>query len=316
MEKRPVLSIVIPCYYEEEMLPKTISVLEPKLKSLIEKFHLSEKSHILFVDDGSLDRTWELIQKAGKDSHFKGIKLSGNRGHQHALTAGLLTAKDIADFAISADADLQDDINVMDKFIEEHFKGNQIVYGVRKSRTVDTKFKKFTAQGFYKIMKTLGVNLIYNHADYRLVSKKVLENFADIKEVNLFLRGVFPYMGFKSSIVEYDRQEREFGETKYPLRKMLSFAWEGITSFSSFPLRAITLIGIGATVISFLLLAWALIQTLRGQTVPGWSSTIVSIYFLGAIQLICLGVIGEYLTKIFQEVKARPRFFIEESSNL
>lgn len=307
------LAIVIPCFNEEEVLPEASKRLALKLGELISNKLVSDDSYICFVDDGSSDKTWDLITTLIQENKkYKGLKLSNNRGHQNALVAGLINCEKHCDVAISIDADLQDDINAIDAMIDKHHKGCEIVYGVRKRRDTDTFFKKWTAQGFYILMRLFGVNIIYNHADYRLTSSRVLKNFQEYKEVNLFLRGIFPLMGFKHSTVEYDRIERFAGESKYPLKKMLSFAFEGITSFSTTPLKMVVILGILAAVFTFILGLWAFIQNLRGNVIPGWTSTIVSIYFLGAIQLLSLGLIGQYVGKIYKEIKHRPSFFIEE----
>jgi glycosyltransferase involved in cell wall biosynthesis len=309
---KPLLAIVIPCYNEQEVLPEVSKRLLEKLDSLIERSLVSSDSYICFVDDGSADKTWSMIDELTKsDSKFRGLKLTCNRGHQNALVAGLINCESHCDITISIDADLQDDINAIDEMIKKYHEGFEIVYGVRKKRETDTIFKKWTAQGFYKVMKLFGVNIVYNHADYRLASSKVLKHFNEYKEVNLFLRGIFPTIGYKSSTVEYDRCERFAGESKYPLKKMLSFAVEGITSFSTVPLRLLILLGLVTVCFALLLGVWALYQRMVGNVVPGWSSTIISIYFLGAVQLLSLGLIGEYVGKIYKEVKSRPRFFIE-----
>ena len=268
----------------------------------------------MYVNDGSKDNTWNLIKDINrKNKMFTGISLSRNRGHQNALLAGLLTAKNYADVIISMDADLQDDINAIDKMIEKYYEGNEVVYGVRNSRKKDTWFKKTTAQGFYKFMKIMGVDIVYNHADYRLTSKKVLENFSDFKEVNLFLRGIFPLVGFKSAIVYYERNERFAGESKYPLKKMLNFAWDGITSFSVKPIRFVLTLGILIFTISMLVMLYCLIIKILGHAVPGWTFITCSLWLLGGIQMLSLGIIGEYIGKIYNETKRRPRFIIGES---
>ena len=269
----------------------------------------------MYVNDGSKDKTWELILKYAQEyDNFTGISLSRNRGHQNALVAGLLTAKEYADVIISMDADLQDDINAIDKMLDEYFKNNaDVVYGVRSSREKDTFFKRTTAQGFYKFMNFMGVDVVYNHADFRLTSKRVLDNFANFKEVNLFLRGIFPLIGFKSTIVYYERSERFAGESKYPLKKMLSFAWDGITSFSVKPLRFICIQGFLILLISICIMIYALIQKVTGNTVDGWTFITISLWFLGALQMISVGIIGEYVGKIYNETKARPRYIIEHN---
>lgn len=308
-----ILAIVVPCYNESEVLPHSSTKFLEKINSLISINKISKESFICFVDDGSKDNTWEIIEDLSKSNKFfKGVKLSCNKGHQNALVAGLLHSAKKADVLVSIDSDLQDDINAIDKMLDAYIDGCDIVYGVRSLRETDTSFKKHTAQFFYKLMKIMGVNIIYNHADYRLTSKRVIENFNDYKEVNLFLRGIFPTIGYKNSIVYYERHERFAGESKYPLKKMLSFALEGITSFSTVPLRLVTIAGFITFTITILLGIWAFIQSIFGSTVKGWSSTILSIYALGAIQLISLGLIGEYIGKIYKEVKQRPKFFIDK----
>jgi len=308
--------LVIPCYNEEEVLFETAKRLKEKLNALIENKIISNKSRITFIDDGSKDNTWSIIEGLNKeDNIFSGAKLSRNRGHQNALLAGLMTVKDYCDAAISLDADLQDDINVIDKFIEKFNDGCDVVYGVRSERKTDTFFKRTTAQGFYKIMKALGVDIVYNHADYRLMSKRALEALSDFKEVNLFLRGIVPLIGYKSDVVLYERSERFAGESKYPLKKMLSFAFEGITSFSFKPIRLILTIGIITFISSLIALLYFLILWIMGKTVQGWTTVVTSIWMLGGIQLLCLGVIGEYIGKIYIESKARPKFIIDKFIN-
>ena len=307
------LYVVIPCYNEEEVLEKTKKVLKKKMADLIQKKKISKQSRVIFVNDGSKDKTWDLIQKFyEEDKLFGGINLSRNRGHQNALLAGLLTVKDDADIVISMDADLQDDIEAMDEMIEKRNHGADIVYGVRNSRKKDSFFKRTTAQGFYQVMKMLGVDVVYNHADYRLTSKKVLNSLEDYKEVNLFLRGIFPLIGFKNDIVYYERGERAAGESKYPLKKMLNFAWDGITSFSVKPIRLILNVGIVILVLSILMILYSIIQKVLGNTVDGWTFIVCSLWLLGGIQMLSLGVIGEYIGKIYSEVKARPRYIIDK----
>ena len=307
------LYVVIPCYNEEEVLEKTKKVLEKKMTDLIRKKKINKQSKVIFINDGSKDKTWDLIQKFyEEDKLFGGINLSRNRGHQNALLAGLLTVKDDADIVISMDADLQDDIEVMDEMIEKRNHGADIVYGVRNSRKKDSFFKRTTAQGFYQVMRMLGVDVIYNHADYRLTSKRVLDSFADYQEVHLFLRGIFPLIGFKSDIVYYERGERAAGESKYPLKKMLNFAWDGITSFSVRPIRLILNIGILILVLSILMILYSIIQKVLGNTVDGWTFIVCSLWLLGGIQMLSLGVIGEYIGKIYSETKARPRYIIDK----
>ena len=308
------LYLVIPCYNEEEVLNETTKRLEEKYDKLIEYGIISKDSKVMYVNDGSKDKTWELIEQISKEhKYFTGICLSRNRGHQNALVAGLLTAKQYADVVISMDADLQDDINAIDEMLEKYHDGCDIVYGVRNSRKKDTWFKKTTAQGFYKFMKMMGVDIIYNHADYRLTSKRVLDNFEDFKEVNLFLRGIFPLIGYKTDIVYYERNERFAGVSKYPLKKMLNFAWDGITSFSVKPIRLLLNFGIIIFMISILVTLYCLIEKVIGNTVPGWTFLACTIWVVGGIQMISLGVIGEYIGKIYSETKARPRYIISRN---
>ena len=310
MEK---LYVVIPCYNEEEVLKETKKRLREKMNNLIHKKIISKESKIIFVNDGSKDRTWDLIhQFYDEDKLFGGINLSRNRGHQNALLAGLLTVKNDADIVISMDADLQDDIDAIDLMIEKRNSGADIVYGVRSSRKKDSFFKKTTAQGFYRVMKFLGVDVIYNHADYRLTSKKVLDNLSNYKEINLFLRGIFTLIGFKSDVVYYERNERFAGESKYPLKKMLNFAWDGITSFSVKPIRLVLNIGIFIILVSFFMILYSIIQKIFGNTVDGWTFIVCSLWLLGGIQMLSLGIIGEYIGKIYGEVKSRPRYIIDE----
>lgn len=307
-----ILSLVVPCYNEEAVLPETISRLTKLLAHLVENNLVDAGSHVIFIDDGSRDRTWQIIQDASANSQaVQGIKLSRNRGHQNALLAGLLDAK--GDVAISVDADLQDDLGAIEKMILAHRQGSDIVFGVRKSRDADTFFKRFTAEGYYRLLERFGVEVVFNHADYRLMSRRVIEALREFNEVNLFLRGIIPQLGFPSSIVYYDRAERFAGESKYPLGKMLALAWQGITSFSTVPLRMITALGFLISFASFGITLWALfIRLFSDQTVPGWTSTVVPIYLLGGIQLLCIGIIGEYLAKTYMETKRRPHFFIED----
>lgn len=308
-----ILYVVVPCYNEEAVLGETSKRLSLKIKELIQKNIISEASKILFVDDGSKDKTWAMIQELyQQDEIFSGLKLAHNRGHQNAVLAGLLTAKEYADCVISMDADLQDNIEVLDDFLEKFNDGCDVVYGVRNKRDTDTFFKRSTALAFYKLMKVLGVDVVYNHADYRLMSKRALEALSEYKEVNLFLRGIVPLIGYRSDYVYYDRHERFAGESKYPLGKMLSFAFDGITSFSVKPLRIIASLGILISILSVFGLIYVLISKLLGAAVAGWAATTASIWFLGGIQLLCLGICGEYIGKIYSEVKARPRFKAEE----
>ena len=305
--KADKLYVVVPCYNEEAVLPETTRRLGEKLHAMMAAGSISADSRVLFVDDGSRDRTWELIEQAhANDELFTGAKLSRNRGHQNALLAGLMTAKECADMVISMDADLQDDINAMDKFVEEYYAGHDIVYGVRSSRATDTAFKRLTGEGFYKVMRRLGVEIVNNHAEYRLMSRRALEALSKYDERNLFLRGIVPLLGYPAAIVPYERAERFAGETKYPLKKMLSFAIEGITSFSVKPLTFITWLGILIMAISALTM---IINAIAGG---GLSLVACSIWLMGGIQLLCTGVLGEYIGKIYSEVKRRPRYFIEK----
>lgn len=311
-----VLYVVVPCYNEEEVLKETSKRLKEKLKNLIKEKKISDKSKVMYVNDGSKDRTWEIIKETNKkDKMFTGISLSRNRGHQNALLAGLMTAKNYADVVISMDADLQDDINAIDEMIDKYDKGNDIVYAVRSSRKKDTWFKKTTAQGFYKFMRFMGVDVVYNHADYRLTSKRVLEAFEDYKEVNLFLRGMFPLVGYKSDVVYYERKERFAGESKYPLKKMLNFAWDGITSFSVRPIRLILNLGIIMFIVSLLVLIYSLVVKLLGRTVDGWTFIVCSIWLVSGVQMLSLGIIGEYIGKVYSETKRRPRYIVMENLN-
>lgn len=307
------LYIVVPCYNEEEVLPESHKRFLEKLSALIAGGRISDDSRILFVNDGSKDNTWGLIEQYhAQDKHICGLKLSRNRGHQNALLAGLMTAKEHADCVVSLDADLQDDINAVDEMLTKFEEGCDVVYGVRSSRAKDTFFKRTTAVGFYKFMKALGANVLENHADYRLMSKRALDALAEFSEVNLFLRGMVPLVGYKFSTVTYVREERFAGESKYPLKKMLSFAFDGITSFSVKPLTIITSVGFIIFVVSILAAIYGLVSFLLGRAVSGWTSTIVSLWFLGGVQLICLGVVGQYIGKIYNEVKRRPRYIIEQ----
>ena len=317
MEKPEILYMVVPCYNEEEVLRETAKRLEEKYRSLIDRMLISPKSRVVFVNDGSKDSTWEIIQELHNESPqlFSGINLSRNSGHQNAVLAGLMTVRDICDMAITMDADLQDDINAIDEMVQKYYEGNQVVYGVRSERKTDTFFKKFTAEGFYKFMKVMGADVVYNHADFRLMSKRVLCELANYKEVNLFLRGMVPLIGFKSCNVYYERAERFAGESKYPLKKMLAFAINGITSFSTKPLKMITTLGIVTSMLSIFAFIWAFIAKFAGFAELGWSSTICSIWLIGGLQLFCLGIIGEYVGKIYAEVKQRPRFIVADFLN-
>ena len=311
MRKDNILYVVIPCYNEEEVLQETTKRLKNKLEALIHDKKISPKSKVMYVNDGSKDDTWNLIKKIhSKEKLFTGITLSRNRGHQNALLAGLMTAKDYADVVIRMDDDLQDDINAIDEMIDKYNKGIDIVYGVRSSRKKDSFFKKSTAQGFYKFMKLMGVDVVYNHADYRLTSKRVLDDFANFKEVNLFLRGMFPLVGYRSDTVHYERAKRFAGESKYPLKKMLSFAWDGITSFSVKPIRMILNLGIVIFTVSILMLIYFLIIKLTGHAVKGWTFIVASIWLLAGIQMLSLGIVGEYIGKIYSETKRRPRYIV------
>lgn len=306
------LAIVIPCYNEEQVLPATVERLQALLKKLVSDEHISSDSTVTFVDDGSKDRTWAIIEETSLvNPAFKGIKLSRNRGHQNALMAGLLTVE--GDAVVSVDADLQDDLSAIEQMIIKHHEGADVVYGIRSRRVTDTRFKRMSAEGYYHLLKILGVDIVFNHADYRLMSRSAITALGQFKEVNLFLRGIIPQLGFKTAEVYYERAERFAGESKYPLSKMLTFAWDGLTSFSSTPLRWITVAGSVISIMSFFIGAWALVAGLiGGQTIPGWASTVIPVYFLGGIQLLSLGVIGEYVSKIYMESKQRPRFIIEK----
>lgn len=310
------LYTVIPCYNEEEVLKETASRLIEKYKSLIANDKISKNSRIVFVNDGSKDKTWDIIKELHEENvTYSGINLSRNRGHQNALLAGLMTAKDYADMVISMDADLQDDINAMDKMVDSYLAGSDIVYGVRNKREKDTFFKKFTAEGFYKIMNKMGAEVVFNHADYRLMSKKALEGLSNYKEVNLFLRGIVPMIGYKTDVVTYERGERFAGESKYPLGKMISFAIQGITSLSVKPMRMIVGLGFLTSFISILMMIYSVFRHFAGHTVTGWSSLMTSIWFLGGLNLLAIGIVGEYIGKIYLETKSRPRYIIDEFIN-
>lgn len=313
--KLPVLYVVIPCYNEEQVLPVTSGLFFEKIHALVKAEKISPESRVLFVNDGSKDETWPIIRKLSEENECcEGICLSRNRGHQNALLAGLMTARCYADVTISIDCDGQDDINAMDEMIDHYHKGMDVVYGVRSKRDTDTWFKRTTAESFYKLMNALGAQTVYNHADYRLMSRRALDGLAQFKEVNLFLRGLVPLVGYPSSIVTYERAERMAGESHYPLKKMLSFAFDGITSLSVKPIRLITALGFFISFVSILAILWVFGTKLFGQTVSGWSSMVSAIFFMGGVQLLCLGVIGEYIGKIYNETKARPRFLISEST--
>ncbi len=306
------LFCVIPCYNEQEVLPETSKRLEAKLKDLIAAGKISDDSRILFVNDGSKDNTWNMIKDLHeKNEIFQGINLSKNMGHQNALLAGLMTAKDLCDAAISLDADLQDDINAIDEMVDKFNNGCDIVYGVRSKRATDTFFKKFTAESFYKLINSMGGNTVYNHADYRLMSRRALMALSEFGEVNLFLRGIVPMVGFNTDVVYYERAERFAGESKYPLKKMLSFAIEGITSLSTKPIKLITGLGFFIFFISIVVLVYSLVRYFTGHTIPGWTTTVLSVWAIGGLIMISLGVIGEYVGKIYLETKNRPRFIIE-----
>lgn len=315
MERRekPCLYIVIPCYNEEEVLPITAPLFAGKIRELVQAGMVCEGSRVLFVNDGSKDRTWEIIKVlADSDSIYSGICLSRNRGHQNALLAGLMEAKDKCDITISIDCDGQDDINAMNAMVAEYRKGAEIVYGVRSERKTDTFFKRVTAEGFYRVLRWLGAEVVFNHADYRLVSARALNAFSDFKEVNIYLRGMFPLVGFTSTCVYYERHERLAGKSHYPLRKMLALAYDGITSLSIKPIRIIAGAGILISLLSFIAILWVFISYFTGNVVPGWSSSVLSTCLLGGIQLISIGVLGEYIGKIYLETKARPRYIVAE----
>lgn len=306
------LYLVIPCYNEEEVLGETAKRLKEKMNTLIRNGRISPESRIVFVNDGSKDGTWAMVEQLHASDHlFAGIHLARNRGHQHALLAGLMQVKEHADAVISLDADLQDDIDAIDEFVARHDEGFDIVYGVRRVREKDSWFKRTTAQSFYKLMRMMGAELVYNHADYRLMSRRALEGLAEFSETNLFLRGIVPLIGYPSSVVEYERNERFAGESKYPLRKMLSFALEGITSFSIKPIRMITTLGFLIFAVSLVMLGYFLSIHFAGRTVPGWTTIAISVWAIGGLQLLGIGVIGEYIGKTYLETKARPKFIVE-----
>ena len=311
-----ILYMVVPCYNEEPVLEETTSRLKEKYNSLISQGKISKDSKVIYVNDGSKDRTWELISEIHKnDKMFRGICLSRNRGHQNAVLAGLMTAKEEADMVISMDADLQDDINAIDEMVDKFNEGYDIVYGVRNKRKTDTFFKRFTAQTYYKMLLHMGVDIVYNHADFRLMSKRALNSMADFKEVNLFLRGIVPMIGFPSTNVYYERHERFAGESKYPLKKMLQFAFDGVTSLSIKPIRFITSLGLIIFLLSLLMLVYTIVVHFIGDSELGWSSIMTSVWALGGLQLLSIGIIGEYIGKIYLESKARPRFIIQEYLN-
>ena len=307
------LYILAPCYNESEVLPMSSKIFLDKLNGLIGEGKISEDSRVAFVDDGSKDNTWEIIESLHEmDSKFVGIKLSRNRGHQNALLGGLSTIVDDCDMIVTIDADVQDDVNAIDKMVDDFNNGSDIVYGVRASRDTDTFFKRTTAQGFYKFMSSMGVETVYNHADFRLMSSRAVKALLEFKEVKLFLRGMVPLVGFKSTTVTYDRAPRLAGESKYPLKKMLSFAFDGITSFSVKPIRLITALGVITFILSIIFALYALISFAVHHAAPGWTSTVLSIWFFGSLQIIAIGIVGEYIGKIYLESKHRPRFFIEK----
>ena len=310
------LYIVVPCYNEEEVLPETSSRLKSKLLKLIDSNLVNADSKILFVDDGSSDRTWEIVEDLhAADKLFSGLKLARNRGHQNALLAGLMTAMTLSDVTISIDADLQDDIECFDEFLQKYHDGCDIVYGVRADRKSDSVFKRQSAQRYYRLMAALGVNVVYNHADYRLMSKRALEGLASFREVNLFLRGIVPLIGYKTDTVEYARGKRFAGESKYPLKKMLGFAWDGISSFSIRPIRFVVVLGFLVFTISLCLMVYSVVRNIIGQTVPGWSTLMISIWLIGGLQLLAMGIIGEYIGKIYSEIKDRPKYIVEKLLN-
>jgi glycosyltransferase involved in cell wall biosynthesis len=311
--KPETLYLVIPCYNEEEVLPETSKQLLAKMESLISRGLISDKSRIVFVNDGSKDKTWEIIERLHtENSMYQGVKLSRNRGHQNALLGGLMTVKDHCDMTISLDADLQDDIDAIDEMVQKYYEGCDVVYGVRNARDTDTFFKKTTAEGFYKIMNLMGAEITFNHADYRLMSRRALNGLESFGEVNLFLRGIVPMVGYKSDCVYYARKERFAGESKYPLKKMLAFAMEGITSLSIKPIRMITSLGVIIFIISIIMIIYCLVRHCMGATIQGWTSTTISVWAIGGLQLLSIGVIGEYIGKVYLETKHRPKFIIEK----
>ena len=309
----PTVYFVIPCYNEEEVLEETVKRLTAKFDAMQAQGLANEKSRMLLVNDGSKDKTWEIITRLHKENHYvEGVKLAHNRGHQNALLCGLMTAMPLCDCAISLDADLQDDVDALDKFVQKYLEGCDVVYGVRNKRDTDTWFKRTTAEGYYKVLRLLGVDVVFNHADYRLMSRRALEGLAEYKEVNLFLRGMVPLIGYKSDYVYYDRHERFAGESKYPLKKMVALALDGISSFSVKPLKLISNFGILVSILSIFGLLYALISYFSGRAVSGWTAIVCSIWLLGGLQMLCLGVVGGYIGKIYNEVKARPRYRVEE----
>ena len=314
MNSNNTLYIVVPCYKEQEVLPETSKRLREKLKTLMAQGKISEKSRVMFVNDGSSDDTWPIISRLHEQEpqFFSGVNLSRNRGHQNALLAGLMTAVNYADMIVSMDADLQDDINAVDEMVDRYHEGYEVVYGVRNKRETDTFFKRFTAEGFYKLLAMMGVEVVFNHADYRLISSRVLAEFANFKEVNLYLRGMVPLVGFKSTSVYYERHERLAGESHYPLKKMLALAFDGITSLSVKPIRMVFFAGLLIMLLSFIGILWAVIAAFMGKSVAGWASLACIVCFMGGVQCLFLGVIGEYIGKIYLEVKGRPRYIISD----
>jgi len=317
MNNNNTLYIVVPCYKEQEVLPETSKRLKEKILALRKAGKISDQSRVMFVNDGSSDDTWPIISRLHEQEPdiFSGVNLSRNRGHQNALLAGLMTAVNYADMIVSMDADLQDDINAVDAMVDHYHEGFEVVYGVRSKRETDTFFKRFTAEGFYKVMKALGVDIVFNHADYRLMSRRAVEGLAQFSEVNLFLRGIVPQIGYKWTTVTYERAERFAGESKYPLKKMLAFAADGITSFSVKPIRLVFTAGVIVFLVSLVMLLYALVSKLMGGTAAGWTSLMGSIWLIGGIQLLSLGIVGEYIGKIYNETKRRPRFIIESVLN-
>ena len=316
MDIQNTLYVVVPCYNEEEVLPETAKRLKQKMEALMQAGKISARSKVVFVNDGSKDGTWALIsQLHEQDKLFSGVNLSRNRGHQNALLAGLMTVKELADMTISMDAELQDDIDAMDAMIDQYLQGVDIVYGVRSKRKTDSFFKRFTAEAFYRLMNALGANTVFNHADYRLMSKRALQGLAEFKEVNLFLRGIVPMIGYTTGTVCYERNERFAGESKYPLKKMISFAMEGITSLSIKPIRLIIGLGFVVFFISIVMIVYALVRFFLGQTVTGWASVMASVWAIGGLLLLSVGIVGEYIGKIYLETKARPRFLVEQFLN-
>ena len=315
--KNNILYMVLPCYNEEEVLPETSKQIKEKILDLMDRGLISKKSRICLVNDGSTDKTWEIIERLHKEdsSVFSGMCLSRNKGHQNAVLAGMLTCKDYADMVISMDADLQDDIDAIDGMVEKYNEGADVVYGVRSARTTDTFFKRFTAEGFYRIMNAMGAESVFNHADFRLMSKRALGGLAEFKEVNLFLRGIVPMIGYNSAVVTYERKQRFAGESKYPLKKMIIFAWEGITSLSIKPISMISTMGFAVIFISIIMLIYSFISFFSGNAISGWSSIMVSIWFIGGLLLLSIGVIGQYIGKIYLETKERPRYLIKDFLN-